>query len=303
MLNHILQYLLVFLTVTYTVANNIGVVSFSGGSRVVLIHVSKSLALVGFITGYVLEGHKMRIHVALNEMTLNTIYVLTITILAVLTHLGFITSVSQVITGLLLGYAIVNHHNYVIEKIQMFFISWGATAFSAILLSWLLMLIAISVKKKSLINYLLLTKVIICILTFLSAYVIGSNTVGFVAAFVDGGLELQLTVLLGIVVGVLSVKGAKGVRSLGMGLYGLRYSSATIPYISGLALAELLTQFGIPVPVSMAIFSGIVGCSFALKLKLLNTKLLFSHIVIGWALPPIISLILSYIIFTVIQLF
>jgi phosphate/sulfate permease len=98
------------------------------------------------------------------------------------------------------------------------------------------------------------------------------------------------------------IQGRHGVAKLGSGFYGLRYTSSVAPYVSTLILTEIGTQFSIPLPMSISIFSGMLGTALAMRLRLISRRRVATYIMLSWVLPLILSIVLSYVTFKVLYL-
>ncbi len=294
-------------TVAIAVGNNMGVISGpTAGSRIVKRGTLSLLAVAGLLSGYFLEGWKLRTEYS-NISALYSIVsiLLAMVILALLTVGGFITSITQIFVGIYIGVLLLQGSSYGILIVGKIIGYWLITFILSVATSYIFMKVLGGRKSNALINNLLTLKIVSIILVFLTAYMLGANTIGFMTSFIPTTVPSTITnilVVVGIVAGIVVVRGGKGIAKLGSGFYGIRYSSSVIPYISTLLLTEIGTQLSIPLPMSISIFSGVLGAAVGMKLRLINPRDVSIYIIISWIIPLLISIIASYVIFSFLRM-
>ncbi|MCD6428645.1 MAG: hypothetical protein J7L12_03410 [Desulfurococcales archaeon] len=304
---NVVSVLLTATVVAVAVGNNMGVIAGpSSGVKVISKNWLYILAIIGLSLGYFCEGWKVRITAFLQLRDMLVIFSIAILILSLLTLMGFVTSVTQIFMGVLIGYTIaVSGQSLLIGKIAEILMYWGLTLVLSATTSFLLMKILFG-GRTIIIKNLGVFKLVIALLVVFTAYVLGANTLGFIVSFTMLGMRQDsilsiIAVLAGIVIGVVIVRGIRGTHRIGMGFYGLRYSSTLTIYISALVLAEVGTQLSIPIPLSLAVFSGLLGSSMGMKLRLIKGRKVVEYLLASWIVPLIISLIASYTVFYILR--
>ncbi|MCD6323658.1 MAG: hypothetical protein J7L55_00920 [Desulfurococcales archaeon] len=294
------------LAVAVGVGNNMGVISGpSVGSRLIREESLLILSVSGLLAGYVLEGWKLHSAVHLSEEESVVTMLLAVGVLTALTLGGFITSITQIFVGIYVGMLACGGSSYGLSEVLRIGGYWLLTFALSVATSYAFMKIMGGRKSNTLINNLLTLKLTSVVLVFFTAYTLGANTVGFIASFAPSTLPGELVsaaTVVGIVAGALIVRGGKGAMKLGSGFYGLRYTSTVVPYISALILTEIGTQLSIPLPLSIALFSGVLGAAVGLKFRLLRGRDVVIYALISWVIPLIISVAISYLIFTSLSL-
>jgi PiT family inorganic phosphate transporter len=123
-------------------------------------------------------------------------------------------------------------------------------------------------------------KLLLIVLSFSSAYVLGANTLGMVVA--TGGFDLAgvLAALAGVFVGSFFL-GEGAIRRVSEEFYLMRYTNATATLVTSTVLVE----------VAAAVF----GTGVSYKTKLVSLKPLLT-IVAGWVVAPLLSFAIGYLI-------
>ncbi len=295
---------LLLAAVAIAVGNNMGVIAGpAAGSRILRRTTISALAIAGLSLGYLLEGWKFLGGVSLPRNAVEASFVLAILILLTLTVSGFVTSITQVFVGIYIGYLLTCGFEATGEILKILGF-WCVTFLSSVIVAFLFVKLMAS-RKAGVISSLLALKLASIVMVFITAYALGANTIGFVVAFTGQSAGDPLIIALtmtGIIVGVLVIQGQRGVTKLGSGFYGLRYASSIAPYVSTLILTEIGTQFSIPLPMSISIFSGMIGTALAMRFRLISKRRVATYIMLSWVLPLILSIVLSYMTFKILYL-
>ncbi len=298
---------LLMIAVAAGVGNNMGVISGpSVGSRLIKEKPLMLLSLSGLISGYVLEGWKLKGDVSLTTQESLVTFTVAIGILIALTAGGFITSVTQIFVGIYIGMLTCSESPYGLIEILRIGGYWVLTFASSVTASYAFMKIVGGKKFNTLMNNLLTLKVVSVFLVFFTAYALGANTIGFIATFAPSDTQpmwVSGATIAGILLGVLLIKGSKGANKLGSGFYGVRYTTTVVPYVSALTLTEIGTQLSIPLPLSISLFSGILGAAMGLRFRLIKGKDVAIYALVSWVMPLIISIVISYITFMIMALY
>ncbi len=300
----LLTSILTFLVVAISVSNNMGVIAGPASSSRVIG--SKTLALIaigGLVIGLLSEGWKFfrkpysSMHWPYNALLL----IIGIALLLILTAGGFVTSITQVFLGVYIGYLLSEGRLSSVANVGTVFLYWLVTFASSISITYVFT--ASLSRCKGIVKNLYALKLTSIILVLLTAYTLGANTLGFVVAFTDAwGVPTALSAVVGIAVGTTLLGGRRGVSRLGTQFYGLRYLSSVAPYISTLTLTEIGTQFSIPLPMSISIFSGILGSALAMKVRLISRRKVLMYMLMSWIMPMAASIVTSLLVFKAVSI-
>jgi inorganic phosphate transporter, PiT family len=256
------------------------------------------LAVAGYLAGLSLEGPKLfRVREIFLPVDTST-GTLAILIASLIVFLGgevtrVPLSLSKALTGAILGVTIA------IGPLA------GSGYFILILAFWFLVpivstglgiiLVAVDdrLSPRNLWLKLSLLKTGLLVVSFLSAYVLGSNTLGLIA-----GVVYSQTLYASVVVGAGSVLGAfflgKGsLRRLSEGIFSLRYPNAFFSQLIGSATVELANQVGVPLSITETVSSGIIGSGLGRRVRVMNARNVFL-IISSWILSPIAGFVLAY---------
>jgi len=132
-------------------------------------------------------------------------------------------------------------------------------------------------------------------LAFLSAYVLGVNTLGLIAGVpYNQSFDATVSVGLGAIVGAFLL-GRGALRRLTEGIFSLRYPNAFFAQLVGSATVEFANQLAIPLSITETVSSGIIGSGLGRRMRVLNVRNIFL-IISGWIISPVAGFVLAYII-------
>jgi Phosphate/sulphate permeases len=288
------------LAVMLVSGNNLSAcVSTAVGARAITMRRAQLLGGVGYSLGITLQGRSMTraVHLLLpvaSEALILEVFAVTVIIfiLGKLTRasISLTMSLVGVLIGASLSSGVAIDRRIVIETVAMWFITPIAAALTAY----------IAVKANA-INAarnpwrrLVVIRLILVILSFTSAYTLGTNTLGFLVAL-SGYTSTSL--IIGVVSAFLgAIALSRGeIRRVGAELYSLRYTPALVTLLSTTLLVEAATLLGAPLSNTQALSSGVFGAALGYRFKYLDIKP-FIIIVAGWIITPLLSLGLGYII-------
>jgi len=137
-------------------------------------------------------------------------------------------------------------------------------------------------------------KLVMIILSFSTAYVLGANTLGLIVAV--GGFSI-LTLLISIAaifVGSFLLSGGE-LRRVTQELFLLHYSDATVMLLASTVLVELATLLKIPLSNTQALSAALFGTGISYKTKLIYLWP-FLVIVLGWVIAPLLGFVAGFLI-------
>ena len=256
------------------------------------------LAITGYILGLVLEGPKLfrvrEIFLPVDTAT-GTFSILLASLLVFLGgELSEVPlSLSKALTGAILGVSIAlgtfNSSGY----LGLILAFWFLVPLAATALGVLLVGLDDRLSPRNLWLKLSLLKTGLLVVSFLSAYVLGSNTLGLIAGVVyNETLYAIVAVGLGAVIGTF-VLGRGALRRLTEGIFSLRYPNAFFSQLIGSATVELANQLGVPVSITETVSSGIIGSGLARRMRIMNARNVFV-IITSWIISPIAGFLLAF---------
>ncbi len=202
-------------------------------------------------------------------------------------------SLSKALTGAILGVSIAlgtfNSSGYLILILAF----WFLVPLIATALGILLIGLDDRLSPRNLWLKLSLLKTGLLLVSFLSAYVLGSNTLGLIAGVIyDQTLYATVAVGLGAILGTF-VLGRGALRRLTEGIFSLRYPNAFFSQLIGSATVELANQLGVPLSITETVSSGIIGSGLARRMRMMNARNVFL-IISSWIISPLAGFLLAY---------
>lgn len=222
-------------------------------------------------------------------------------ILAVIVNVPF--SLSQALFGGLVGGAIFLNRVIPVNYILLVILSWVFIPILSILICFhLLQILNKSYIKGKLINTLFILKLLTIISTFYISYIFGANTLGFLHSLINYKLMLTPALITLAVFISMIFLGKKVEKTIGEEIYTIGMDTAFSSQAATATLIEVATQLGVPVSITQSITSGILGGTLTRELRIINKKKIFV-IFIQWAVGPILSFIVSILLFIIFQPF
>ena len=270
------------------------------GSGMVRRRTGILLAIAGYITGLVLEGPKL-FRVTDVFLPANTSTgAFSILLASLLVFLGgeffrVPLSLSKALTGAILGVSaglgILGQTRYLALILGF----WFLVPLVATGLGVLLIILDDRMSPRNLWFKLTLLKTGLLPLAFLSAYVLGVNTLGLIAGVpYNQSFDATVSVGLGAIVGAFLL-GRGALRRLTEGIFSLRYPNAFFAQLIGSATVELANQLAVPLSITETVSSGIIGSGLGRRMRVLNVRNIFL-IISGWIISPVAGFVLAYII-------
>lgn len=256
------------------------------------------IAITGYLFGLAIEGPKLfrvrEIFLPIDTAT-GTFSILLASLVVFLGgELSRIPlSLSKALTGAILGVSMAlgtfNSSGYLILILAF----WFLVPLVATALGILLVGLDDRLSPKNLWLKLSLLKTGLLVVSFLSAYVLGSNTLGLIAGVISNrNLYATAAVGLGAVAGTF-VLGRGALRRLTEGIYSLRYPNAFFSQLIGSATVELANQLGVPLSITETVSSGIIGSGLARPMRMMNARNVFL-IISSWVISPVVGFGLAY---------
>lgn len=257
------------------------------------------IAVAGYLVGLFLEGPKLfQVRMVFLPMDTST-GSFSILLASLLVFLGAESlrvplSLSKALTGAILGVSLALGTLDISGYLVLILGFWFLVPLVATALGVLLVALDDRLSLRNLWLKLSLLKTGLLVVSFLSAYVLGSNTLGLIAGVpYNETLYASLVVGGGSVVGALTL-GRGALRRLTEGFFSLRYPTAFFSQLVGAATVELASQVGVPLSITETVSSGIIGSGLARRMRVINVRNVFL-IVSSWILSPLAGFALAFI--------
>ncbi len=257
------------------------------------------IAVAGYLVGLFLEGPKLfQVRMVFLPMDTST-GSFSILLASLLVFLGAESlrvplSLSKALTGAILGVSLALGTLDISGYLVLILGFWFLVPLVATALGVLLVALDDRLSLRNLWLKLSLLKTGLLVVSFLSAYVLGSNTLGLIAGVpYNETLYASLVVGAGSVVGALTL-GRGALRRLTEGFFSLRYPTAFFSQLVGAATVELASQVGVPLSITETVSSGIIGSGLARRMRVINVRNVFL-IVSSWILSPLAGFALAFI--------
>ena len=256
------------------------------------------LAITGYILGLALEGPKLfrvrEIFLPIDTAT-GTFSILLASLIVFLGGELFQIplSLSKALTGAILGVSIAlgtfNSSGY----LGLILAFWFLVPLVATGLGVLLVGLDDRLSPRNLWLKLSLFKTGLLVVSVLSAYVLGSNTLGLIAGVVYNQILYATgAVGIGAILGTF-VLGRGALRRLTEGIFSLRYPNAFFSQLIGSATVELANQLGVPLSITETVSSGIIGSGLARRMRMMNSRNVLL-IISSWIISPLAGFLLAY---------
>jgi hypothetical protein len=159
-------------------------------------------------------------------------------------------------------------------------------------------ILAVLVRPTNIEKALTVLKSISVSYVFLLSYVLGGNVLSTIMSLL--GLKNDLGSLL-LVCASVSVAVPISLRtSISLGLtkvlFPTKYLTSLIPYTIAIILTQIANRLGLPLVLSLLMFSSTVGVGLTSKLRLFHRRKIMMYLVGSYILPFLISASLSYLI-------
>jgi phosphate/sulfate permease len=261
--------------------------------RVELRRLALLVSFAGWVAGYVIEGPNF----SLPQVGNLGVYLVPLGLATLLTLVNYPTSITQLYVATLLGYSLAYGYAEGIYAVVRIAVSWVLSVIAGLLLSVVVYrLLRLVFSQLSVSGVLLLFRVTSLLYVFLISYVLGGNLLGFLASALGVGTRLDSALLTSVVTAVALPTAQLRRAPLGIAriLFPTRYVSTLTPYIVALVLTQVANRLGIPLVVSLVMFSATLGTGLSSGFSLLYRYRVPLYLLLSYAAPVLISLLASY---------
>lgn len=268
------------------------------GSRVISRHGGILIGIVGFSSGYLIQGNLM-IHAASvllphSNYMITLLFTVSIAIFMLAQALKAPLSLTLSIVGTAIGLDIRNGIAIDSTYVGLLITTWVASPFIAVLAGFLFGKLTSKLKMDRTWNVTIVLKLLLLVVSFLTAYTLGANTIGLLGAFIGFGVYSIVAVLCGVIVGSMFL--SRGVlKRVGEDMFSMRYLSALTSLVISSVMVEGATLLSIPLSNTQTLTSAIFGQGLSFRVKAMYFRPYFI-VVLTWLIAPITGLGLGYLI-------
>jgi PiT family inorganic phosphate transporter len=284
---------LTFLAVLLVSGNNLSAcIGPAVGSRIISRRFGTLLGAIGFSAGLLVQGSGMTrsVGVLLPNATpeLRVAALLVAILIFVIAEIARIPmSLSMCLVGLLAGLSIGKDVPASVLFSSEVATMWFVAPLVAITLSFYLIRALNRTWPSNFWRRIQTYKVMLILLSFSTAYVLGANTLGLVVA--TGGFNLAEVIAAVVAIFIGSIYFSSGtVRRVSQEFFLMRYTSATATLVTSTLLVELATFFNIPLSNTQTAAAAVLGTGLSYRTKFVSLKP-FLTIVAGWIIAPLLS--------------
>ncbi len=296
----LLSLMLVGLLALLVGGNNLSAVSGTIiGTGIVQRRAGITIAAIGYLLGLLVEGPKLfRLPQFFlpNETVLEVISTVAATLVVFL--MGEIVkvpiSLSKALTGAVVGTSLAIGAFAWGGYLELIIGFWLLTPAIATMLGVILIRLDQRYSSKNTWLKLGILRMGLLIAAFLTAYVLGSNTLGLIAGIPTSLSSIGVWIVAGSGIVGAYLLGQGTLRRLTEGMYTLRYPNAFFSQLVGSGAVELASQFGVPLAVTETVSSGIIGSGLGTKMRVMNVRNV-SLIMMSWLLSPVVGLAAGFI--------
>jgi len=284
---------LTFAAVMLVSGNNLSAcVGPAVGSRIISKRFGMLLGATGFSAGLLVQGAGMTksIGVLLPNATVElraTALLVSIIIFIIAAVVRVPMSLSMSLIGLLAGLSITGKASasgfYVAEVASL----WIVAPMISIALGFYFIRFLRRSRPNNFWQRIQAYKVLLIVLSFSTAYVLGANTLGLVVATSGFDVVTVVAAVVAIFVGSFYLSGG-AIRRISQEFYSMRYSDALATLVTSTFLVEAATIFNIPLSNTQTTASAIFGTGISYRAKFVSLKP-FLTIVAGWVVAPLLS--------------
>jgi PiT family inorganic phosphate transporter len=296
----IILLILVFVAVMLVAGNNLSAcVGPAVGSRIISRRFGALLGAVGFSVGLLVQGAAMTISVNIllptPSPTLQAEALLVAILVFVIAYRFRVPmSLNMSLVGLLAGISIaqnmMDNASFIFEVV----LTWIFAPLIAIAVAFGLMRLLNRGFPPNFWRRLQAYKILLIVLSFSTAYVMGANTLGLIVAV--GGFDVWtiIVAVAAVFVGCFFLS-AGPIRRISQETFAMRYANASTTLVTSTILVEVATLFSIPLSVTQTTSAAMFGTGVSYKTKLVSAKP-FLKVVAGWVVAVLVSLVIGLLI-------
>ena len=302
----ILDLLLAFVLVALVSGNNL---SISTGpiiaGRVIGKKAGVLLTILGYASGFLLQGSILRSGVGnlmpFGNALVPVIFVISIVVFLIAHQKRVPESLSITFISALIGVGIAYgtlNVGFVAEILSF----WVAAGLISLFMAYLALRATQKILYRDKVWKSIRTvRIILIVLSFLTAFTLGANTIGVVSSVLQPTWYMYAMVLLAIILGAVFLSSGE-LRRIGNEIIPIRYANALVSQAVAAAFVEFATLLSIPLSNTQMLTTTIYGAGLSYKEKMLSKKPAV-QIASVWIITAVFSVAVAYLVSRIILVF
>lgn len=262
------------------------------GSRIVSRSGGILIGMLGFTAGLLIQGESLHATaqtlVPRSDPLISFALLVALAIFALATYLRVPLSLIMALVGTSIGMSLRLVYGLNNSLVILIILTWVLAPVLSVSAAFVMNRAFIKLKPRNVWNFALSIKIALVFVSFLTAFTLGANTLGFIEQV--SGLRgfNSLYLVAGIVAG--SVFLSRGViKRVGQEMYLMRYTNAFVSLVVSSALVEGATIFGIPLSNTQTLTSSVFGTGLSYRNRLIQTRP-FLLTVATWVISPLLGI-------------
>jgi len=296
----LLIFTVAFILVAFVSGNNLAACTGSVvGSRIVSRKGGMAIAALGYISGFIAQGHMLKAGIEAlmpykPELLVLDALVIATVIFIIAHKMRVPQSLSMSFASIALGISVAEGARIsaiYVAKMLLFWVFAPVAAFAIAIL--LMKFLKKTINKRHIWDTVRNLKIVSIVSAFFTAFTLGANTIGFLYASIPESIYSLLLVVAAIVVGSIVLSSAE-LKRIGNEIIPIRYMSSVSTQISSLLVVEVATIFSVPLSNTQAFTASIYGAGMSYAHRLLLKKP--AIVIVGtWIGIAVLSFVLSFV--------
>ena len=268
------------------------------GSRITSRGMGIAIGILGFTLGLMLEGsalHSASANLLPHSYILVSYAFLVSFALFILAYfLRSPLSLTMVLVGVAIGLSV--HHGYAVNGnfVILMVSTWILAPLGSVIFAFVLNRELQKRQSRNFWSEISYLKVILIVVSFLTAFTLGANTLGLIANMAGFDIWVIASMITGIVAGSLFL--SKGIiKRVGEEMYLMRYSNALTSLLVSSVFVEIATLFSIPLSNTQTLTSSVLGTGMSYRTKAIYMRP-FMIVLATWIIAPLAGLFLGLVI-------
>ncbi|MEM3781357.1 MAG: inorganic phosphate transporter [Candidatus Micrarchaeaceae archaeon] len=257
------------------------------------------IAILGIVAGLVLQGSFLEKGIEAvmpisSSRLLLEIFVVAIAVFLLADRFRVPLSLTIVFTSLLagIGFGLNTHVN--LEFLFLIGAFWIAAPLASLLLMPVpLRLLTRMLNKGSIWGKVHAIKISLVVVSFLTSFTLGANTIGLLYSSIPAYAAYRLAVsILAVIVGSVFISRGE-LKRIGEEIVTLRYINAAISQLVSAVEVEIATLFGVPLSNTQTFTASLYGLGYGYKARLMRKKPAYVILSI-WFASAVLSFVLAF---------
>jgi PiT family inorganic phosphate transporter len=298
MITNILILILIAILSAFVAGNNLSAaVGTIVGSRIVSKYFGLLLGAGGFSLGLIIEGRLLSDSMfrLMPDKANYVLIVLTVSLIMfmIAAYMRIPLSLIMAIVGTSMGIALRIHFAFDSYYLILVVSAWIIAPIISILFAYSLSKKLMNRTVKNTWKTAKLYKILLVVISFLTAFTLGANTFGLLASMGNNSNYTIPVLIAAIFVGSIFLSGGV-IKRISQDIYSMRYQNALVSLLVSSILVESATFLSLPLPSTQTLTSSVFGTGLSYKTKAMMMKP-FLIVVAMWIISPLLGLSLGYI--------